>query len=167
MRRRDPSSALATARAEPALSRSTLERFRQWLFNRQWTALEGPTPTARAIASDGDLPIFVAHDSADVWAHQGEYYLDATGNPTVVAGVPPDYFSPTGQRWGNPLYRWDVMQGGRLSSWWIERISALLRLVDFIRIDHFRGFEAYWEIPASEPTAVKGAGWPVPGAGLL
>lgn len=141
------------------------ERFRQWQFFRQWTAL-------RAYAHDkgirlfGDLPIFVAHDSADVWANQHEYYLDNAGNPTSVAGVPPDYFSPTGQRWGNPLYRWDAIHADGYN-WWIQRIKSLLKLVDYIRIDHFRGFEAYWEIPAAEPTAVKGRWVEGPGAALF
>ena len=162
--RRRESSALANAAATLA-EQVNAERFRQWLFNRQWTALKSYA-TGKGIRLFGDLPIFVAHDSADVWAHQGEYFLDATGNPTVVAGVPPDYFSPTGQRWGNPLYRWDVMQteGYR---WWIQRIRALLTLVDYIRIDHFRGFEAYWEIPASEATAVKGNWVEGPGAAFF
>jgi len=108
----------------------------------------------------------VAHDSADVWGHRHLFYLDESGHPTVVAGVPPDYFSVTGQRWGNPLYRWDEMaeDGYR---WWIRRIRATLTLVDLARIDHFRGFDAYWEIPASEATAVKGQWVPGPGAALF
>ena len=158
------SGALAAARGESA-EQINLERFRQWLFHRQWTALK-EYARAKGVRLIGDLPIFVAHDSADVWAHQHEYFLDEGGNPTVIAGVPPDYFSPTGQRWGNPLYRWEVMQSAGYK-WWIERIAALLRLVDFIRIDHFRGFEAYWEIPASEPTAIKGRWVEGPGASLF
>ena len=139
-----------------------LERFRQWLFYRQWAALKAYA-NRKGMNLIGDLPIFVAHDSADVWANQHEYFLDAHGNPTVVAGVPPDYFSPTGQRWGNPLYRWDVLAVEGYQ-WWIHRVQTLLKLVDFIRIDHFRGFEAYWEIPASEPTAIKGEWVAGPGA---
>ena len=162
--RRRESSALANAAATLA-EQVNAERFRQWLFNRQWTALKNYAK-GKGIRLFGDLPIFVAHDSADVWAHQEEYFLDATGNPTVVAGVPPDYFSPTGQRWGNPLYRWDVMQGDGYR-WWIQRIRALLNLVDYIRIDHFRGFEAYWEIPASEATAVKGSWVSGPGTAFF
>ena len=162
--RRRESSALATAAANLA-EQVDAERFRQWLFNRQWAALK-TYANGKGIRLFGDLPIFVAHDSADVWAHQGEYYLDATGNPTVVAGVPPDYFSPTGQRWGNPLYRWDVMQGDGYQ-WWLQRIRALLNLVDYLRIDHFRGFEAYWEIPAGEATAVKGNWVAGPGAAFF
>lgn len=163
LRQRDP-SALAAARAACA-EHIDLERFRQWLFYRQWAALK-QYAGGKGIRLIGDLPIFVAHDSADVWAHQSDYYLEYTGSPTVIAGVPPDYFSPTGQRWGNPLYRWEAMKAAGYK-WWIERIKALLRLVDFIRIDHFRGFEAYWEIPASEPTAVKGRWVEGPGAPLF
>ena len=163
LRRRD-GSALAAARAECA-EQINLERFRQWLFHRQWSALK-EYAHEKGIRLIGDLPIFVAHDSADVWAHQHEYFLDDSGSPTAVAGVPPDYFSPTGQRWGNPLYRWNVMEAAGYR-WWIERISTLLRLVDYIRIDHFRGFEGYWEIPADEPTAIKGRWVEGPGATLF
>jgi len=130
------------------------QKFRQWLFYKQWNALK-TYANNKGIRLFGDLPIFVAHDSSDVWVNQHEYYLDEMGNPTVIAGVPPDYFSPTGQRWGNPLYRWDVMQADGYS-WWLERFKAILSLVDYVRIDHFRGFEAYWEIPAEEETAIKG-----------
>ncbi len=160
LRRRDP-AAMARAK-ETCADGIDRERFRQWLFQRQWAALKDYAGR-KGIRLFGDLPIFVAHDSADVWAHQQEYFLDEAGNPTVVAGVPPDYFSPTGQRWGNPLYRWEVMRESGYS-WWIERIRFLLRLVDHIRVDHFRGFEAYWQIPASEPTAIKGAWVEGPGA---
>lgn len=163
LRRRD-ASALAAAR-QACAEQLNLERFRQWLFHRQWTALK-QYAHGKGIRLIGDLPIFVAHDSADVWARQHEYLLDEHSRPTVVAGVPPDYFSPTGQRWGNPLYRWDQMQADGYN-WWLERIKALLRLVDFIRIDHFRGFEAYWQIPASEPTAIKGQWVEGPGASLF
>ena len=114
----------------------------------------------------GDIPIFVAEDSADVWAHPEQFQLDGEGNPTVIAGVPPDNFSATGQRWGNPHYRWDVMaQDGY--RWWVERIRQTLALVDIVRIDHFRGFEAYWEIPADEPTAMNGRWVKGPGAALF
>ncbi|NOY98132.1 MAG: 4-alpha-glucanotransferase, partial [Chloroflexi bacterium] len=111
----------------------------------------------------GDIPIFVAYDSADVWAHPDLFYLDETGKPTVVAGVPPDYFSPTGQLWGNPLYRWDVhAQTGY--AWWLARFRAVLSMVDIVRLDHFRGFAGYWEIPADAPTAEEGRWVPGPGA---
>ena len=163
LRRRDP-SALAHAAAAHA-EQVKAERFRQWLFNRQWIALK-TYAKGNNIRLFGDLPIFVAHDSADVWARQDEYCLDAAGSPTVVAGVPPDYFSPTGQRWGNPLYRWDVMQADGYQ-WWLQRIRVLLNLVDYVRIDHFRGFEAYWEIPADEATAVKGSWVAGPGAAFF
>ena len=142
-----------------------VEKFRQWLFYRQWGALKSYANN-KGIRLIGDLPIFVAHDSADVWANQNEYYLDEFGNPTVIAGVPPDYFSPTGQRWGNPLYRWDVMNENGYR-WWIKRLSTLLKLFDFIRVDHFRGFEANWQIPANEPTAIKGKWVAGPGEALF
>lgn len=138
------------------------QRFRQWVFHQQWYALKRYANEKR-IRLVGDIPIFVAHDSADVWANRDSFYLDETGHPTVIAGVPPDYFSPTGQRWGNPLYRWDKMAEDEYS-WWISRIRTTLSLVDLVRIDHFRGFEAYWEVPASETTAVRGR-W-VPGPGM-
>jgi 4-alpha-glucanotransferase len=111
----------------------------------------------------GDVPIFVAHDSADVWAHRELFQLDGKGEPAFVAGVPPDYFSATGQLWGNPLYRWDVLASDGYR-WWIERFSKALEIVDRVRLDHFRGFEAYWEIPAGETTAIKGRWVKGPGA---
>lgn len=129
-------------------------KFAQFQFFKQWTALK-QFANERGIRILGDIPIYVAHDSADVWSHPELYTLDDAGNPTVVAGVPPDYFSATGQLWGNPIYRWDI-HAQRGFDWWIERIRATLRLVDWIRIDHFRGFEAYWEVPATEETAVNG-----------
>ncbi len=162
--RQRESAALARAR-EDCAEQIDRERFRQWLFHRQWTALKSYA-NGRGIRLFGDLPIFVAHDSADVWARQHDYHLGAHGQPTFVAGVPPDYFSPTGQRWGNPLYRWEAMAADGYS-WWLRRLRALLRLVDSIRIDHFRGFQAYWRIPANEPTAVKGEWAPGPGAAFF
>jgi 4-alpha-glucanotransferase len=136
------------------------QRFRQWLFYSQWYELKYYA-NRKGIKLFGDIPIFVAHDSADVWANRDLYFLDAKGYPDVIAGVPPDYFSPTGQRWGNPLYRWDVMKKNDYA-WWIKRMKAILSLVDYVRIDHFRGFEAYWEIPATEPTAINGTWVPGP-----
>lgn len=128
--------------------------FRQFLFFRQWTALR-LYAGERGMRIIGDMPIFVAHDSADVWSHPELFYLDDSGNPTVVAGVPPDYYSPTGQLWGNPLYRWTVhAQTGY--SWWLARLRKVLEMVDYIRLDHFRGFGGYWEVPAGLPTAEKG-----------
>jgi 4-alpha-glucanotransferase len=128
--------------------------FIQWRFALQWHSLR-EYANARGILIVGDAPIFVAHHSAEVWINANQYHLNERGEPTVVAGVPPDYFSSTGQRWGNPLYRWDVMAEDGFS-WWKDRLTHLLGLVDVVRLDHFRGFESYWEIPSSEPTAVAG-----------
>ena len=114
----------------------------------------------------GDMPIFVAHDSADVWANPELFSLDSRGETTVVAGVPPDYFSPTGQRWGNPLYRWKEHEASGYS-WWIERFRMLFGMVDIVRVDHFRGFESYWEVPAVEQTAIHGAWVKGPGSGFF
>ena len=150
----------------PELSIQVQEhKYMQWQFYRQWRALK-EYANGKGISIIGDIPIFVAYDSADVWAHPGFFKLDAQGRPTVVAGVPPDYFSETGQRWGNPLYRWDAMVEDGFS-WWIKRIAASLVLYDFVRIDHFRGFAAHWEVPASEETAVNGEWVPVPGDRLF
>lgn len=156
--------ALAAARKQYA-DQINEQRFRQWLFFQQWYALKYYA-NQKGVRFFGDIPIFVAHDSADVWANQGDYYLQPDGHPTVIAGVPPDYFSPTGQRWGNPLYRWDVMKD-KGYAWWIARFKASLTLFDYIRVDHFRGFEAYWEIPASEETAIRGQWVPGPNADLF
>lgn len=145
--------AIAAARAQYA-GEIDEQKFRQWVFYGQWLELKYYA-NRHGVRFFGDIPIFVAHDSADVWANQGDYYLDEKGHPIVIAGVPPDYFSPTGQRWGNPLYRWDVLKKKNYS-WWVSRFKAILSLVDYIRVDHFRGFDAYWEIPASEETAVNG-----------
>jgi 4-alpha-glucanotransferase len=139
--------------------------YQQYQFFKQWAELKKYCHE-RTISLIGDIPIFVALDSAEVWSHPELFYLDNNGKPTVVAGVPPDYFSQTGQLWGNPLYRWDVMAKDGYS-WWVERFRALRRLVDIIRIDHFRGFEKYWEIPATEITAVKGRWISGPGAALF
>lgn len=128
--------------------------FAQFLFFRQWRALKEYCQE-RHVAIMGDIPIYVAHDSSDVWSHPDLFHLDEKGSPTVVAGVPPDYFSATGQYWGNPIYRWDVM-ASRQYAWWTDRIRMMLSMVDILRIDHFRGFEAYWAIPAGEDTAVNG-----------
>jgi len=129
-------------------------KFSQFLFFSQWHALR-EYAHAQRVKIIGDMPIFAAYDSADVWAHPELFRLDAEGRPTHVAGVPPDYFTATGQRWGNPLYHWPIhkKQG---YAWWIERVRHTLRLVDALRIDHFRGFEAYWAVPAGEPTAEHG-----------
>jgi 4-alpha-glucanotransferase len=140
-------------------------RVRQFLFFEQWDALHRLAREA-GIVIVGDAPIFVAHDSADVWANAHLFHLNSSGQPTVVAGVPPDYFSETGQRWGNPLYRWEAMQADDYT-WWATRLKSTLRLVDVIRLDHFRGFEAYWEIPAEAPTAETGRWVPGPGGQFL
>lgn len=137
-------------------------KFNQWLFYRQWLRLKGYA-NAKGIQIVGDIPIFVAMDSADAWANPDEFFLDPEFQPTVVAGVPPDYFSATGQLWGNPLYRWDIMRNNNYR-WWLRRIRLALRLYDIVRIDHFRGFAGYWEIPAGEKTAVKGQWVTGPGA---
>jgi len=142
-----------------------LHQVLQFFFWEQWQALKSYA-NAHGVRIVGDVPIFVAEDSADVWANRDLFHLDETGRPVVIAGVPPDYFSETGQRWGNPLYRWDVM-AERGYRWWIERIKNMLDQVDIVRIDHFRGFVAYWEIPAGEPTAVKGRWVAGPGAALF
>lgn len=129
-------------------------KFWQYLFFQQWQTVKNYAES-KAIRIIGDIPIFVAYDSADVWANPALFYLDATAKPTVVAGVPPDYFSPTGQLWGNPLYRWDAMQADGFA-WWLQRLESLLEWVDIIRLDHFRGFDAYWEVPAQAENAVTG-----------
>lgn len=135
--------------------------FQQFLFFRQWGALR-KYAAKKNIHIVGDAPIFVAYDSADAWSHPELFYLDKQGQPTVVAGVPPDYFSPTGQLWGNPLYRWEA-HAKEGYNWWIARLKATLKTVDIVRLDHFRGFAGYWEVPAGNPTAeigkwVKGPG---------
>ena len=160
---RDP-AAIDRARAELA-HESHIERVIQYLFFSQWAELRAHAH-ARGIEIMGDIPIFVAHDSADVWAHPELFHLAADGSPSFQAGVPPDYFSATGQLWGNPLYRWDIMarDGYR---WWVERFRALLETVDIVRLDHFRGFEGYWEVPAGEATAVHGRWVKGPGASFF
>ena len=141
---------------------TNLHKFAQFEFFRQWEKLKAHC-SDRGISIMGDIPIYVAHDCADVWAHPELFRLDEQGRPTVVAGVPPDYFSATGQLWGNPLYRWDVSAAAG-HRWWIDRVRASLRLFDFVRLDHFRGFEAYWEVPAGASTAAEGTWVKGPGA---
>jgi 4-alpha-glucanotransferase len=140
-------------------------RFEQFVFYRQWQALKEHA-NRQGILLFGDLPIFVAHDSADVWAQQDYFQLDDSGRPIVVAGVPPDYFSATGQRWGNPHYRWERMQQDGFQ-WWVVRFKTQFQLFDLVRIDHFRGFESYWEIPAGHDTAMGGRWMPAPGDALF
>jgi len=141
------------------------EEFAQWLFDRQWRALRAYA-NERGVRIIGDIPIFVAFDSADVWAHPELFDLDADRSPRTVSGVPPDYFSKTGQLWGNPLYRWNVLaeQG---YDWWIRRFRRTLEQVDIARIDHFRGFAAFWEVPAGEETAINGRWRPGPGTAVF
>jgi 4-alpha-glucanotransferase len=149
--RREDALSGARERLAPGLRR---HKVWQWFFHRQWREVKRYA-NERGIAVVGDIPIFVSFDSADTWANPELFYLDEQGNPTAIAGVPPDYFSATGQRWGNPLYRWGRM-AERGYGWWIDRFRSSLDFYDLIRVDHFRGFEAYWEIPAEEPTAVRG-----------
>ena len=136
-------------------------KFLQFHFFKQWKELKAYANT-KGVKIVGDLPIFIAYDSADLWANKKLFSVDEDGNLLVVAGVPPDYFSPTGQHWGNPLFRWNEMEKDDFL-WWRRRIAKLLELVDIIRIDHFRGFDAYWEIPGDAPTAEKGRWVKAPG----
>jgi 4-alpha-glucanotransferase len=145
--------------------RIAFHKFCQWRFFEQWLALK-QYANERQIRIVGDAPIFIAYQSAEVWARQDLFDLDAAGRPQVVAGVPPDYFSATGQRWGNPLYRWS-RHAEEGYAWWTSRIRHLFEMVDIVRIDHFRGFSGFWAIPASEETAVEGCWRPGPGAALF
>jgi 4-alpha-glucanotransferase len=141
------------------------QKYLQWQFARQWRKLKAYA-NAQGVSIVGDLPIFVAFDSADVWANPHLFHLDQKGMPTFVAGVPPDYFSKTGQLWGNPLYNWERMESEGYG-WWIARMSNDLSLYDMVRIDHFRGFEAYWEVPRGEKTAKHGRWVKGPGESLF
>lgn len=163
LRQRDP-KALAEARKThgEVIARHV---FYQFLFYRQWNNVLSYAHQ-RGIQVIGDIPIFVAYDSSDVWSHPDLFHLDEAGKPTVVAGVPPDVFSATGQLWGNPLYKWEVHKASGYA-WWIERMRATLKLVDIVRLDHFRGFAGYWEIPAGNATAEFGRWVPGPGADLF
>lgn len=140
-------------------------KFVQYEFFRQWSELK-TYANSKGIDIVGDIPIFAAHDSTDVWANPELFFLDEDGIPTSVAGVPPDYFSKTGQLWGNPLYNWDV-HAKTGYSWWCERIKAVLNMVDIVRLDHFRGFESYWAIPYGESTAINGKWEKGPGKPLF
>jgi 4-alpha-glucanotransferase len=158
--RRDP-PALQEARDRYA-DAITEQMFWQYLFAQQWGSLR-EYAHRHQVRLIGDVPIYVAPNSADVWANRELFHLDERGQPLQVAGVPPDYFSPTGQRWGNPLYNWEVLKA-RGYDWWIRRIQAILKQVDCVRIDHFRGFESYWAIPGDAETAVEGEWQKGPGA---
>jgi 4-alpha-glucanotransferase len=140
-------------------------KYQQYQFFKQWSELKKYC-NERGIRLIGDMSIFVALDSAEVWSHPEMFYLDSSDKPTVVAGVPPDYFSKTGQLWGNPLYRWDVMARDGYT-WWIERFRATHALVDIIRLDHFRGFEKYWEVPGTDTNAMNGRWVSGPGIELF
>ena len=160
---RDP---VALARAREAFAEEIeAHKFYQFLFFKQWSALKAYC-NERAIRLVGDIPIFVALDSADVWTNPDQFKLNPDGTPIVVAGVPPDYFSKTGQLWGNPLYNWERMLADGFR-WWIERVRATLQTVDIVRIDHFRGFVACWEIPGGDQTAERGHWVEAPGRELF
>jgi len=143
----------------------TKVKFLQYLFFRQWEQLKDYC-TLNGVRLIGDMAIYMAFDSADVWAHRENYKLDGNSKPTVVAGVPPDYFSPTGQRWGYPVYNWEKMHENKYY-WWIERFKFNFQLFDTVRVDHFRGLVQCWEIPSNEPTAVKGKWVDVPTVDFL
>jgi 4-alpha-glucanotransferase len=157
---RDP-AAIAEWKAKLA-KEIELEQFVQYVFYAQWRRLK-LYANRRGVRLFGDMPIFVAHGSADVWANQSIFFLDEVGKKTVVAGVPPDYFSETGQLWGNPLYRWDVLKQSGYA-WWVRRFQSAFELYDLLRIDHFRAFQAYWEVPADAPNAIGGRWVNGPGA---
>lgn len=142
-----------------------VHKFAQFQFFRQWKKLKDHCQRY-GIRIMGDIPIYVAHDSSDVWAHGELFQLEPDGKPSVVAGVPPDYFSATGQLWGNPIYRWDVLERDGYR-WWIDRFRASFRLFDMARLDHFRGFEAYWEVPAGATNAIGGRWVKGPGKKLF
>ena len=162
--RNHEAAAVERARGELAVE-ADFHRFMQFSFDRQWQSL-------RRYASDrrvwllGDVPMFVAYEGSDVWAHPELFFLDEQGQRTVVAGVPPDYFSQTGQRWGNPLYRWEQHAADDYA-WFTSRISHTLQRFDAVRLDHFIGFHRYWEIPAEAPGATVGRFMPAPGGALL
>ena len=163
VRRRDP-QVLAEV-AERSARAIAQEQALQFAFALQWESIRN-VAAQHGIRILGDVAIFVNMDSADVWVHPEIFELDEDLNPIRIAGVPPDYFSPTGQRWGNPLYRWDVL-AERGFDWWIERIRRARQLYDIVRLDHFRGFESYWAIPADEETAVNGVWTKAPGLELF
>lgn len=163
LRRRQPDAlAKMAGKSGRALAR---EQVLQFAFDLQWKNLR-KAAASHGIRIMGDVAIFVNMDSADVWVHSDLFELDEELKPVSIAGVPPDYFSPTGQRWGNPLYRWDVLEAQGFD-WWVQRIRRACQLYDIVRLDHFRGFEAYWSIPAEEETAINGAWVKAPGLELF
>jgi 4-alpha-glucanotransferase len=161
--RRD-AAAIKTAQLEYAED-VTLYALAQYWFFSQWAKVQRAAH-AKGIKIVGDIPIFVAHDSSDVWANQHLFALEPDGSPTVVAGVPPDYFSATGQLWGNPHYRFDVMAKDGFA-WWLQRFEETFKVVDIVRVDHFRGFEAYWEVSGKAETAIEGQWVKAPGVELF
>ncbi|MEQ8438125.1 MAG: 4-alpha-glucanotransferase [Ilumatobacter fluminis] len=163
IRRREP-AALAASAIEHAAAIER-EQVLQFFFDRQWQAVRARA-NAAGIVVLGDTPIYVAPDSADVWAHQSQFQLDDDGRLTAQAGVPPDYFSETGQLWGNPIYRWDVMADDGFS-WWIDRLGRTLEQTGIVRIDHFRALSAYWSVPADDDTAIDGTWMPGPGQAFV
>jgi 4-alpha-glucanotransferase len=156
--------ALAKAR-EKLAEQIACEQFLQWVFYSQWAELRAHC-SSLGVKILGDIPIYVSANGADVWAHPKYFLLDDDGRPSAVAGVPPDYFSATGQRWGNPIYNWKELEQGGFE-WWIDRFRGNFHLYDALRVDHFRGFQAYWEVPASEKTAMNGKWKTAPGEKLF
>ena len=154
----DPTAAINSTALSDSNSELSKEiefsKFKQFLFEAQWSQLKNYA-NQKGVSICGDMPIFVAHESADVWANQSQFLLDENGNSTAVAGVPPDYFSETGQLWGNPLYDWQAMEADGFK-WWCRRFRRALDQFDLLRVDHFRGFDRYWKIPADAETAAKG-----------
>ncbi len=140
-------------------------KYIQFEFFRQWSELKRYA-NMRGVQIIGDIPIYVAHDSADVWSHPETFCLDPDGLPSLMAGVPPDYFSATGQLWGNPVYNWEQLQQQDFK-WWVQRFRAMLEYIDIIRIDHFRGFQAYWAVPSGQTTAMNGEWIEAPGEALF
>jgi 4-alpha-glucanotransferase len=163
LRRRDE-AALNRYREELA-DDIAFQKFLQFQFFQQWITLRAYA-RSKGVAIIGDIPIFIAHDSADAWSHRDLFYINPDGSLEIQAGVPPDYFAETGQLWGNPLYRWDRMKEQGYE-WWIDRFRATFNLVDVVRLDHFRGFEAYWAVPGDAPTAQTGEWRPGPGSDLF
>lgn len=157
-------AALAKAREQHAVE-IECQKFWQFLFYKQWANLRRHY-SAKGIRIVGDIPIYVSHDSADVWSHPTQFQLDDCGNSLFVSGVPPDYFSETGQLWGNPIYNWREMERSGFH-WWIQRFRGTFHLYDALRVDHFRGFEAFWEVPATEKTAINGRWVKAPGEKLF
>lgn len=163
LRRRDE-AALNQYRTDLA-DEIAFQKFLQFVFFQQWSALR-EYAHSKDVAIIGDIPIFIAHDSADAWTHRDLFYINSDGSLEIQAGVPPDYFSETGQLWGNPLYRWDRMKQQGYS-WWVARFQSIFSLVDMVRLDHFRGFEAYWAVPGDAPNAIEGEWRPGPGPDLF